>query len=118
VQRDCRGRLPLVYTQSQIAATVIKSAKNETHPGTPNSQRILELSANPAHEEVKARYKQLVKQYHPDVNKKPEAAKYMKRINQAYAIADGVILDDIVHMERKIERNREEYWRGCLTGST
>jgi pantothenate kinase len=48
-----------------------------------------ELSEHPTLEEVKANYKRLVKQYHPDVNKTPEAAEYMKRINQAYAIATG-----------------------------
>ncbi len=52
-------------------------------------KEILELSAYPTLEEVKANYKRLVKQYHPDRNKDPEAAEYMKRINQAYAIATG-----------------------------
>src|SRR6476661_903580 len=52
-------------------------------------REILELSQNPTLEEVKANYKRLVKQFHPDVNKTPEAAEYMKRINRAYAIATG-----------------------------
>jgi len=52
-------------------------------------REILELSEPPTLEEVKANYERLVKQYHPDVNKAPEAAQYMKRINQAYAIATG-----------------------------
>lgn len=40
-------------------------------------------------EEVKRNYKRLVKKYHPDVNKTPEAAEYMKLVNRAYAIATG-----------------------------
>jgi preprotein translocase subunit Sec63 len=52
-------------------------------------REILELSEYPSLEEVKANYKRLVKQYHPDVNKTLEAAEFMKRINKAYAIATG-----------------------------
>jgi hypothetical protein len=52
-------------------------------------KEILELSDNPTREEVDKNYRRLVKQWHPDVNKSPEANEYMKRINKAYAIATG-----------------------------
>lgn len=52
-------------------------------------KEILELSDNPKLEEIKRNYKRLVKQYHPDINKSPEAAEYMKLLNKAYAIATG-----------------------------
>jgi pantothenate kinase len=47
-------------------------------------QEILELSPHPSLEEVKKNFKRLVKQWHPDVNKSPEAEEYMKRLNWAY----------------------------------
>ncbi len=50
---------------------------------------ILELSANPTKEEIERNYKRLVKQYHPDINKDPNAEKALKLINKAYAIAIG-----------------------------
>jgi len=50
---------------------------------------VLELSANPTYEEIKANYKRLMKTYHPDVNKTLEALEYVKKINRAYAIATG-----------------------------
>lgn len=37
-------------------------------------------------EEIKNTYRQLVKQFHPDVNKTPEAEAKMKEINEAYAV--------------------------------
>jgi hypothetical protein len=51
--------------------------------------QILELSPNPTQEEIKRNYKRLVKEYHPDLNKDPNAPEAMKLINKAYAIATG-----------------------------
>lgn len=51
---------------------------------------VLEVSGpNFTQEEVKRNYKRLIKQFHPDVNKSPEAAEYTKQLNRAYAIATG-----------------------------
>jgi hypothetical protein len=50
---------------------------------------ILELSERPTPDEIKANYRRLVKQYHPDVNQTPEAAEYMVKLNRAYALATG-----------------------------
>lgn len=50
-------------------------------------KEILELSDRPTLDEVKRNFKRLAMKYHPDRNKTPEAEEYMKRINQAYAIA-------------------------------
>lgn len=50
-------------------------------------KEILELSDRPTLDEVKKNYKRLALKYHPDINKTPEANEYMKRINQAYAVA-------------------------------
>src|SRR5829696_5690188 len=37
--------------------------------------------------EIRAAYRRLAKQYHPDVNPSPDAAERMSRINWAYRIA-------------------------------
>ncbi|MBI2659807.1 molecular chaperone DnaJ [Candidatus Woesearchaeota archaeon] len=48
--------------------------------------KILGISKNASKEEVKAAYKKLAKQYHPDLNKSPEAAEKFKEINEAAAV--------------------------------
>jgi curved DNA-binding protein CbpA len=48
--------------------------------------RILGLSVGASGEEVKKAYIRLVKQWHPDINKSPEANKKMREINRAYEI--------------------------------
>lgn len=50
---------------------------------------ILELSEHPSPDKVRDNYRRLVKLYHPDVNPTAEAAAYMVKLNQAYAIATG-----------------------------
>ncbi len=50
---------------------------------------ILELSTNPTLQEVRDNYRKLVKKWHPDINKSPEAPEKMKLINRAYALATG-----------------------------
>ena len=46
--------------------------------------RILGLSPTASEEDIKKAYRNLAKQWHPDVNKSPEATEKFKKINQAY----------------------------------
>jgi hypothetical protein len=57
-------------------------------PPTPEEEAlaVLELDLNATHAEIKARYKKLVKQHHPDANGGDKAAEdKLKSINQAYS---------------------------------
>uniref|UniRef100_A0A7C2BY49 Molecular chaperone DnaJ n=1 Tax=Thermus islandicus TaxID=540988 RepID=A0A7C2BY49_9DEIN len=47
---------------------------------------ILGVPRNATPEEIKRAYKRLARQYHPDVNKSPEAEERFKEINEAYAV--------------------------------
>ena len=45
---------------------------------------ILGVSKNASQDEIQAAYRRLVMQYHPDINKAPDATKKMAEINEAY----------------------------------
>lgn len=46
----------------------------------------LEVSQNASESEIKKAYRKLARQYHPDVNKSPEAEEKFKEINAAYEV--------------------------------
>lgn len=48
------------------------------------ARQILEVSETSTKEEIKKQYKSLVKIWHPDINKDPEAEAKFKKINEAY----------------------------------
>ncbi|MEM4711357.1 MAG: DnaJ domain-containing protein, partial [Candidatus Woesearchaeota archaeon] len=48
--------------------------------------KILGVNRNATKEEIKSAYKRLAKQYHPDVNKDPDAAEKFKEINEAASV--------------------------------
>lgn len=48
--------------------------------------KILGVGKNSTKDEVKAAYKKLAKQYHPDLNKSPDASEKFKEINEAAAV--------------------------------
>ena len=51
-----------------------------------NYYKILNLSENTSNKEVKKRYKELAKKYHPDINKDKNAHKKFLQIKEAYEI--------------------------------
>lgn len=55
------------------------------HP-TIEALAVMDLQPPVVWEEVKARYKQLAKKYHPDTNKGPGAEDQLKKVNLAYTI--------------------------------
>ena len=47
--------------------------------------KLLELNSDASEDDIKKRFKQLAKKYHPDVNKDPDASEKFKKINEAYS---------------------------------
>jgi curved DNA-binding protein CbpA len=52
----------------------------------PNYYEVLGLPATASADEIKRRYRELARRYHPDVNKSPDAAVKIKQINEAHHI--------------------------------
>ena len=55
-------------------------------PKEKDHYKTLGVRKNATKEEIKAAYKKLAKQYHPDLNKSPDAAEKFKEINEAAAV--------------------------------
>lgn len=51
-----------------------------------NYYEILGVSKTASADEIKSAYRKLAKQYHPDINKAPEAQNKFKEINEAYEV--------------------------------
>ncbi len=47
---------------------------------------VLGVPKNASQEDLKAAFRRLARQFHPDVNKEPDAEEKFKEINEAYAI--------------------------------
>lgn len=52
----------------------------------PDYYKILEISQNATHDEIKKQYRQLAKKTHPDKNKEEKSEEIMVQINKAYEI--------------------------------
>jgi DnaJ-class molecular chaperone len=52
----------------------------------PDYYKVLDLNKIATKEEIKKRYRELAKKYHPDVNKSPDATTKMQEIQEAYYI--------------------------------
>jgi molecular chaperone DnaJ len=48
--------------------------------------KILELSPDVSEDEIKKKFKQLAKTYHPDINKNSDAEEKFKKVNEAYSV--------------------------------
>jgi curved DNA-binding protein CbpA len=56
----------------------------------PDYYAVMGLNARSTQDEIKKRYRELARRYHPDVNHNPDAAQKIKTINEAYHILGDV----------------------------
>lgn len=68
----------------------------------PDYYKVFGLSKAATKEEVKKRYRELAKKYHPDVNKSPDATAKMQEIQEAYYI----LYDDEARSRYNIQYER------------
>jgi hypothetical protein len=59
------------------------------------ARKTLGISKSSTKGEVKKRYRELVKKWHPDVNKTEEAGRRIKQINKAFETVMKGVFDDI-----------------------
>lgn len=52
---------------------------------------VLGISKNATKDEIKAAYRKLAKQYHPDLNKSPDAPKKFEEVQEAYDVLYMII---------------------------
>ena len=71
----------------------------------------LEVSLEASQSEIKAAYRRLAKQYHPDVNPSPVANRLMREINYAYSIlgdpAKRAAYDGGIRLEQETYQDKE-----------
>ena len=68
----------------------------------PDYYKIFGLNVNSSKEEIKKRYRELAKKYHPDVNRSPNATARMQEIQEAYFI----LSDDEARERYDLQYNR------------
>ena len=56
----------------------------------------LGVGRNASDDEIKAAFRKLARQYHPDVNKEPDAEEKFKEINEAYKRVFAKLLDMMI----------------------
>ena len=66
--------------------------------------KVLGLTSNASDEEIRARWAELVKQYHPDVEEEGEVDDRIKEINEAYQVLRGTSARLEYDLERGLER--------------
>ncbi len=71
--------------------------------------KILGVPENASQEEIRRRYRELVKKYHPDISKDPDAAKKMAEINEAYQVLSDP--------KKRAEYDRLRKFGGAFGGS-
>jgi curved DNA-binding protein CbpA len=74
----------------------------------PDYYALLGLSPAVTSAEIKRRYRELARQYHPDVNPSPEAAQKIKQINEAYHILSDPDRRNLYDADRMLQKQRAE----------
>ena len=75
---DCIGRLVRVDHQLGVGAAIVMSKRDYYD--------VLGVTRGVDHDALKRAFRQKAQQYHPDVNKSPEAEVQFKEINEAYQV--------------------------------
>ncbi len=86
-----------------------------------NYYRVLGLPFGASVEQVRARYRELARRYHPDVSADPEAEEKMRQLNEAYRILSSpemrlryhLLL--LAHRERKRQARQKALQRAWIT---
>jgi preprotein translocase subunit Sec63 len=81
-----------------------------------NYYKILGIDILSSEEDIKKTYRELARQYHPDVNSSPESANYMALLNEAYEVLsdpekkakyDTQFKYQIIEMPKQAEKKRK-----------